>query len=357
MRALPEDFDDAALHRALADGWGIDAEALEYAPLGGGSYHWLVRDRAGTRWFATVDDLDQKPWLGETRESVFDGLSRAFETAVALRESGLAFVVAPLLTRRGETVLRLGPRYTVALFPFVDGQPGRFGHYEAAERPAILAMLADLHQATPAVASVARRADLDLAGRPRLEEALRELDQTWTGGPFAEPARLALTQHAADVAELLALTARLATEVATRTADWVVTHGEPHGGNVMRTGGSHVLIDWDTVALAPPERDLWMLVGDGTDDASVYTDLTGHQLDQSAVDFFRLAWDLEDLSAFTSVLRSPHRHSADTAWAYRGVTTCVAIRDRWAARLTSPRPPAAPLQCRTRSGGPRPGSR
>jgi spectinomycin phosphotransferase len=333
VKALPEDFDAATLHGVLAEGWGFDVEALEYAALGGGSYHWLVSDGAGTRGFVTVDDLDQKPWFGKTRESVFDGLSRAFETAATLRESRLAFVVAPLLTRRGETVLRLGPRHTVALFPFVEGQPGRFGHYEADERSAILAMLAELHQATPAVASVARRAHLDLAGRTTLEEALRELDHPWTGGPFAEPARVALTRHASDVAELLALADRLAAEVAARTTTWVVTHGEPHGGNVMRTGASHVLIDWDTVALAPPERDLWMLVGDGADDASVYTDLTGHELDQSAVNFFRLAWDLEDLAAFTSVLRSPHRHSADTAWAYKGVTVCAAIRDRWAALL------------------------
>jgi spectinomycin phosphotransferase len=194
-------------------------------------------------------------------------------------------------------------------------------------------MLAELHQATPAVASVVRRADLDLAGRPGLEKALQGLRRTWTGGPFSEPARLALARHASDVADLLALADRLAAEVATPITNWVVTHGEPHGGNVVRTGAGYVLIDWDTVALAPLERDLWMLVGDGADDVAVYTDLTGHELDESAVNFFRLAWDLEDLAAFTSVLHSPHRHSADTVRAYEGVTACVAIRDRWAALL------------------------
>jgi spectinomycin phosphotransferase len=333
VRALPDDFDAGALVGALAGGWGFDVETLEYAPVGGGSHHWLASDGSGTRGFVTVDDLDQKPWLGETRESVFEGLGRAFETAVALRESGLGFVVAPLLTRRGETALRLGPRHTAALFPFVDGRPGRFGHYDAVERAPILAMLAELHQATPAVASVVRRADLDLAGRPGLEKALQGLRRTWTGGPFSEPARLALARHASDVADLLALADRLAAEVATHITNWVVTHGEPHGGNVVRTGAGYVLIDWDTVALAPLERDLWMLVGDGADDVAVYTDLTGHELDESAVNFFRLAWDLEDLAAFTSVLHSPHRHSADTVRAYEGVTACVAIRDRWAALL------------------------
>jgi aminoglycoside phosphotransferase (APT) family kinase protein len=324
LRTLPEEFEAGALIGFLADGWGFDAEAVDYAAVGGGSYHWVVNDIERTRGFVTVDDLDRKPWLGDKRESVFDGLRRAFDTAAALRDAGLGFVVAPIPTSRGETVRRIGPRYTAALFPFVDGQAGRFGHYDTAERAAVSAMLAELHRATPAVASLARRMDLDLPGRRSLESALEGVNQTWLGGPFSEPARQVLARHASEVAELLASFDRLAADVAARSTNWVVTHGEPHAGNVMRTGESYVLVDWDTVALAPPERDLWMLV----DDAA------GHELDDVAVNFFRLTWDLADIAAFTNVLRSPHRHSKDTAKAYDALTYYVTTtRDRWAELL------------------------
>ena len=333
MRALPEEFEASTLITSLADGWGFAVEAADFAAVGGGSYHWVVRDVEGTRGFVTVDDLDRKRWLGDTRESVFDGLRRAFDTAAALRDGGLDFVVAPIPTSRGETVRRIGPRHTIALFPFVDGRAGRFGHYGTEERAAVVAMLAELHQATPAVASVARRIDLQLPGRRELESALRDVNQTWLGGPFSEPARQALASHASDVAELLALADRLAADVARRINNWVVTHGEPHAANLMRVGESHVLIDWDTVALAPPERDLWMLVGDTADELSIYGDATGHEVDQVAVDLFRLTWDLADLAAFTNVLRAPHRETADTVKAYDGLTKCVAVRDRWAALL------------------------
>ena len=94
----------------------------EYAAVGGGSYHWVVRDLDGTQRFATVDDLDQKPWLADTRDAVFVGLRRAFDTAGALHDLGLDFVVAPIRTDRGEAVRRIGPRHAIALFPFVDGQ-------------------------------------------------------------------------------------------------------------------------------------------------------------------------------------------------------------------------------------------
>ena len=183
--------------------------------VGGGSYHWVVRDVDGTRRFVTVDDLDQKPWLGDSRDSVFVGLRRASDTAAALHDLGLGFVVAPIRTDRGETVRRIGQRHAIALFPFVDGHAGRFGHYEdAITRVAVVEMLADLHRATPAVTSVVREIGLEVPGRRHIEAGLHERNETWSGGPFSERARQALAAHAADVADLLALADRLAADVA-----------------------------------------------------------------------------------------------------------------------------------------------
>jgi spectinomycin phosphotransferase len=334
MRALPEGFDASSLVSSLADGWGVDVATADYAAVGGGSYHWVVRDLDGTQSFVTVDDLDQKPWLGDSRESVFVGLRRAFDTAVALHDGGLGFVLAPIHTAGGEAVRRIGPRHTVALFPFVDGHAGRFGHYDdTAVRAAVVEMLVELHRATPAVGSVARGIGLEVPGRRHIEAGLDELNETWLGGPFSEPARRALAAHAADVAELLALADRLAADVAGRANDWVVTHGEPHAANVIWTGERHLLIDWDTVGLAPPERDLWMVVDDDGAGSAIYADATGHTIDRVAMDFYRLAWDLDDLAAYVSELRSPHRHNEDTERASEGLSRCVASRDRWAALL------------------------
>ena len=331
---MPEEFEVSDLVGSLADGWGVDVATADYASVGGGSYHWVVRGVDGTRRFVTVDDLDQKPWLGDSRDSVFVGLRRAFDTAGALHDLGLRFVVAPIRTDRGETVRRVGERHTIALFPFVDGHAGRFGRYEdAATGAAVVGMLADLHRATPAVTSVARQIGLEVPGRRHIEAGLRERNETWSGGPFSERARQELAAHAADVAELLALADRLAADVGDRGSEWVVTHGEPHAANVMMTGGRHVFVDWDTVGLAPAERDLWMVVDGDGDEACTYTAATGHTVDRVALDFYRLAWDLDDLAAYLSELRSPHRRNEDTENAYLGLTRCVAGRDRWAALL------------------------
>lgn len=335
MRALPADVETSALLDALAEGWGFSAVSADYAAVGAGSYHWVVIDSEGTRGFVTVDDLDQKGWLGDTREATFEGLTRCLDTAHALRDSGLGFVVAPMPTSQGETVRRLGPRHTIALYPFVDGEAGRYGDYSATDRAAVIALLAELHAATPAAASVARSVGLEISGRDQLENGLRELDQTWLGGPFSEPAREALARHASVVAGLLVFADRLAAEVGSRGGSWVITHGEPHAANVMRSSEGYLLVDWDTVALAPPERDLWMVVREGTDDAAAYSETTGHRLDEAAVSFFRLTWDLKDLAERVNQLRTPHQDTEDTASAYDWLTTCSSLRDHAAVLLES----------------------
>ena len=332
MRATPpECLDGGSVIAALRDGWDFDADAAEYAAVGAGSYHWEVTDKSGRRGFVTVDDLDQKAWLGDARDAAFAGLRRAFDTAVALRDGGLNFVVAPIPACQGESVRRLDSRYAIALFPFVEGEAGPFGYFEddGDGRRAVAALLAELHQSSAAAASAARTTGLDLPGRHHLEAALLELNEVWTGGPLSEPARDAVRDSASELSELLALADRLSVDAENRGGRWVVTHGEPHAANVMRTREGRLLVDWDTVALAPPERDLWMLTVGGTDAADLYGRATGTQPNEAALDFFRLTWDLKDLAEYLNVLRSPHEENDDTVWAYEALKNCAAIRENW----------------------------
>ena len=326
MRDLPSDIETDAVVEALADGWGFEADEIEYAAVGAGSYHWIAADAAGARRFVTADDLDQKRWLGETRDAARNALARSFDTAVALRQSGLEFVVAPIPTSGGDSLRRIGERHTVALFPFVDGEGGRWGPYEPGARSAVVSMLAELHRAMPA-ASV-RTVGLELTGRGVLEAALRDVNKAWSGGPLSEPARQAFSAHAADVPAFLGLADRFAAAVEQRGVTMVVTHGEPHAGNVLRTDGGHFLVDWDTVALGPRERDLWWLA-DEPGDLAAYTALTGHELDPEAVAFFRLAWDLNDIAVYVSVLRLAHVENEDALSALEGITRSIDRRDEW----------------------------
>ena len=324
MRDRPEGVTERGLARALADGWGLQAGALRYAPLGGGSYHWVVTGDHGNQWFVTVDDLDGKGWLGRTRPDVLAGLRAAMDTAVTLRrDASLGFVVAPVPAREGEPVRPLGERYAVAVFPFLPGEPGRWEEpLPPPEREELVAMLAALHRVDPAAVRLPR-SGLGLSWRDELEQALRDLSRPWTGGPFAEQARALLAAAAGPVRRRLDTLDQQATALAARQP--VITHGEPHPGNVIHgDNGALMLIDWDTVALAPPERDLWMVATDSGDELRRYTELTGRPVDQAPLETYRLRWALDDISCFVRDLRAPHRRTPGTEHARQALDISIA---------------------------------
>jgi spectinomycin phosphotransferase len=322
VRSLPVGIDEPQLTIALREAWGLEVDTLEYVPEGGGSYHWRA-EVDGQRWFVTADDLHSKPWLGHDADSTFDGLRGAFDVALALHEeAGCEFVVAPVRTAQGLSLHRVSAQYSLAVFPFIDGEAGAWGApLGSIDRTNFLGLLAQLHGSTATVAHRAERRGLDLPGRTDLEDALGAVGRSWPGGPFSERARAALAENVGLVTQWLSTFDDLTEAVVTSGVELVVTHGEPHPGNVMRSGGDLLVIDWDTVGLAPPERDLWMF-DDGADDGfGPYVEATGRDINTDAIELYRLTWTLADLAAFVAVLRAPHARTADTEKAWKAFSS------------------------------------
>lgn len=314
MRSRPLGIDEGKIRAALSKSWQHEPGALSYSRVGGGSYHWIATEPDGTRRFVTVDDLDRKPWLGSDREAVFDGLRRSYETALALQtEAKLDFVLAPIPDSSGSVMARLDSQFTIAVFPFVEGQ--NLGHFDIPldDRQSLVHLLAELHEASPHVQQIALSRRFEVPGQAALDDALNQIEEPWTSGPLGESARHWLAANADRARRGLATYAELARQVRTSSTS-VITHGEPHGGNVMRAENRLLLVDWDTVAFAPAERDLWFV----NDQASrvTYERATGREIDPLAVRLYALGWMLSDLAAFVSVLRSPHRRSNDTEHAW-----------------------------------------
>jgi spectinomycin phosphotransferase len=316
MRTRPADFDDEWLFRALGE-WGIGATSLEYAPVGFGDHHWIARGDAGGKWFLTVADLALK---GE-QDSALRKLRGAMDTAAALCDVGrLDFVVAPLRNAGGETVRRLGSRYALSVFPFLDGTPGEFDRPRTArERGAVLDLLAELHRQAPPASAPAL--DPALSMRGLLESALDGAIR-WERGPYAEPARTLLSEHAPAIRRQVKTFDRLVEDVGRSGGTPVLTHGEPHPGNFLRYDGRYLLVDWDTVGLAPPERDVWS-VAESPADLTRYAEATGRTVNASALALYRLRWDLEELSVFVGWFRGPHERSPDTDVAWQGLVEAV----------------------------------
>jgi spectinomycin phosphotransferase len=336
VRSPPADLVPARMAAALAEGWHVHPARVDYVPEGGGSHHWKVTGGDGLARFVTVDDLDGKDWLGDTREAVFGGLGRALGTAVALRDgAGLDFVVAPVPARDGGLLHRIDDRYAVCVFPFLAGRSYRFGPYaDPLLRGRALDMIAALHRATSAVRGLAPPHVLSFSGRDDLDAFLRDPGRPWSGGPFSEPARQLLATRTADLARLTAGFGQLTAATAAARADPVITHGEPHPANLMSVGDRLVLIDWDTAALAPPERDVSLIATTSGEGIDRYQQAAGRNLDPAVITLYRSRWYLDDLASAIRLFRGPHRDTPDTRQWRDSLAPALEQLPRWLQLLS-----------------------
>lgn len=317
MLTRPDDLPNSALLDVLRWGWALQPTSVEYLAVGFGSHHWRV-DVDGDAWFVTVDDLTTRVQsAGESPDDAFGRLRAALVTAQAIYANGATFVVAPVATVDGEVVRRFAERYAVAVYPYVDGRRHAFGdELKASDRHAILQLMVALHGTPDAVRSDAGVDDFRIPMRAELLQALDQPGSRWDTGPYGEPARLLLASRARNVERLLSDHERLAAQARGSPERMVLTHGEPHPGNLIETDSGWRLVDWDTVLVAPPERDLWIVEpGDGSI-TSAYEAATGRAVLPSVLELYRLTWQLADIALFVDQLRQPHDDTADvrTAW-------------------------------------------
>jgi spectinomycin phosphotransferase len=334
----PDDLSEGLIRAELAASWNFAAEALSYLAVGFGSHHWLAADAVGRQLFLIVHDLpDMRHSRLDTADAALGRLETAFECALSLRrEANLEFVVAPIPTVSGRVVCRLSGRYSLAACPYLIGcEPSHAGDFPAADRPAVLRMLTELHRATPLVAPL--RCDFGLQKADGLREAIESTGIPWRTGRCGESARALLARHATGVIALMTVYGELAVDARSRPERSVVTHGEPDPRNVLKTPAGFVIVDWDFVQLAPPERDLWALAETDRSVLAAYTEATGAAIDFGALALFRMWYDLSEIAGYIELFRNAHDDTEDTAESWRNLEYFLRPAERWPQlRLPAP---------------------
>lgn len=294
MREPPGHVDDRLLTCTLADHWDDSITRVEHLPVGFGAHHWAAYDDSGApRIFATFDGL------GSRRTA--EHLEAAYAGSAALRAGGLEFVVAPLPSDLGSHTLPFADG-ALSCTPWLDGVAG--GDLD-------LSWTADalrrLHTSPPPAGLPPWQ---PLVGPDLADTTATLTRQAWGPGPFAEAARDAVRDHLGDLARWTSRYHALA-DVARRRA-WVATHGEPHADNQLLTGHGRLLVDWESLLLAPAERDLRTLVDAGAAPSDVGAD-------PQMLELFDLEWRLDEVSQYAAWFAAPHTGTEDDRIAFGGL--------------------------------------
>ncbi|HEY8454207.1 MAG TPA: phosphotransferase [Actinopolymorphaceae bacterium] len=327
MLTPPPDLTADDVIRFLRTHWTLDPVEVSYVPAGHGSHNWSVVSSDGARWFLKASHTSPDS----------DFFQATAETAAALHAAGLDFVLAPVRARSGNPRPQVSPRWELSLFPHIDGRNPDFT--SNAERALVAETLGRLHAHRPLPDAAVRWEPGYL--QPELQEVLaRELDRPWCDGPYGERARSLLVRSRSGIERLLAHSDELVARLESSQEPWVITHGEPHGGNTLLDSSGRIhLIDCDAMMVAPRERDLRLVLYashrrprdlDNAEVMAAYQRQAGQVEPRLFVlELFRAEWHLMEICRYARLFSRVHSESADTAARWTTLNKYVSVEQNW----------------------------
>lgn len=182
-----------------------------------------------------------------------------------LAEAGMQPLIPPVASRiTGALWSELGS-FTVILYPFVSGSSGWEVNLSQQQWIELGAGLSALHTAAvpPELMSMIPREAYSSVWRDRVTAFLRQATDQVCDDPIT--ARLAdlLNEKRAGIRHIVARAEQLSHVLVRQPPEHCLCHGDFHAGNILvDTKNDVYIVDWDTLILAPRERDL-MFIGGG----------------------------------------------------------------------------------------------
>ncbi len=242
---------DLPMRRVLTQvhaGWDESVSRIEHAPAGTTAHHWVVHDTEGPRWFVTADPVQD----AAHRRRLVAAYATAAELAIHL-----GFVLPPEYDKVGRIGIDLSPGYLMTVASYVTARLGAVPEPNDEDRIAVAGMLGELHTFAHPRTIRPWHPRIGWRGEPDRAALLSRLDATtWNGGPLSRRAHRLVSSRRELVRTALDRFDLLAAAVLGAPERWVVTHGAPSGNNVLHCDNGPRLVDWESVALAPRERDL-----------------------------------------------------------------------------------------------------
>jgi spectinomycin phosphotransferase len=235
-----------------------------------------------------------------------------YAAAARLRQAGLTFVLSPLPGVDGRVSHEVDG-YPVVVFPYLAGLSADL-RSAPEELAAVVGMLQDVHRSGPQAGVPAEAFDLPF------DDELRWAMATAAGGaevsgPYTACTREAMLANLDQIAALRAEFFELGRACAAAAESFVLTHGEPGTGNILRHDGRLLIADWGETMLGPPERDwfhLWRCYG------------SGPACRREQLRFYELRWFFNELTEYAARFFGPHPGDSQDAGCWDNLLYCLA---------------------------------
>lgn len=294
------DLQDKQLIACLQDAYGIQIDSVTFLPLGADINTALYRAVTG----------DGTAFFVKLRRGAFD------EATVAvprwLSDQGISAIIPPLVAKSGRLWALLDP-FTVTLYPFITGHSGyevalsdqhwrAFG--DSLKRMHTTVFPAELLQDLP-------QETYSSQYRQQVKMFLGQIKHSAYHDPVAQQAATFLRGKNAETLSLVERAEEYAQILRRREAAFTVCHADLHAGNIFISTDDHFyIVDWDTLILAPKERDL-MFIGGGqgfsghTSQEEITLFYQGYDdtlVNPMALAYYRYERIIQDIAAFCDQL-------------------------------------------------------
>ncbi|MDQ6832096.1 MAG: aminoglycoside phosphotransferase family protein [Chloroflexota bacterium] len=298
MLAKPE-VPNETLLACLRDHFRVHATEIAFLPLG---------NDVDTAVYQVVAD-DATPYFLKLRSWRRSGRFDATTVTIPrfLHDQGITQIIASIPTRERQLWTRLDA-FAVILFPFIAGRNGFAAPLSERQWIEFGAALKKVHTVVvpPTLNAQLPYETYAPLWRDRVRALQARVEETAFTDPIAAELAAFLCAKHDDISHLIARAATLGDTLRARPPAHVLCHADIHAANLLiGTDGALYIVDWDTLILAPKERDL-MFIGGGVggawnttqEEALFYRGYGQTEIDRVALAYYRFERIVEDIVEF-----------------------------------------------------------